>query len=459
MSQQMQQLNQMKYEMEMQRALYANMGYKAPKRPQNEEEEEAQEEEPAEEDKKEVDDDIKDKMKNIFMDEMMRRYILSGTFELQNGTIVPKMRYTEDDPVVQFYKNEKGQDLVADDDLKWDVEKDAEFLYHAMEGLGTDDEVVIHIVSTRSNAQRQELRKFFKSAYGEDLIDHIKSELSGNYRKAIRACFEPPAIFDAKCIKEAIYGLGTDEQALIEILLTRTNAQIQEIRQVYGKVARPDEVTYDTEIEADIEGDCSGDFKKLLIAASQGSRSEISREQLEEAVEEIQNAAGEGTGMFQINYERLTNANKAKRDAKELYEKGEGKFFGTDERCFIRVFSTRNPYELKHVYSEYVKLQQCTMHHAIDEETSGDLKKGLQTIYEVIYNRPKYFANRLVKSMKGLGTDEQTLIRIVVSRAEIDMVQIKQEFLNMTQKSLWRWIKEDTSFNFKEILCALVGRD
>lgn len=29
----------------------------------------------------------------------------------------------------------------------------------------------------------------------------------------------------------------------------------------------------------------------------------------------------------------------------------------------------------------------------------------------------------------------------------------------MTKKTLWRYIKEDTSFNFKKILQALVGKD
>lgn len=45
-----------------------------------------------------------------------------------------------------------------------------------------------------------------------------------------------------------------------------------------------------------------------------------------------------------------------------------------------------------------------------------------------------------MKSMKGLGTNDRALIRVIVSRSEIDMVQIKEEFQRLYQKSLGDWI-------------------
>lgn len=59
--------------------------------------------------------------------------------------------------------------------------------------------------------------------------------------------------------------------------------------------------------------------------------------------------------------------------------------------------------------------------------------------------------------MKGAGTDDKTLIRIVITRAEVDMVQVKQEFQREFGKSLEEFIKDDTSGDYRKVLLALVS--
>ncbi|XP_076460206.1 annexin A4-like [Babylonia areolata] len=427
----------------------------------DDEEEEEEEERPAKTPQPDISEEemkekVRQRMKQVFIDELHRREQVSGTFEVTEGTVRPFAVYDAEDPVCKWYNENRGEDLAG---KKWNCEADCEYFRDAMKGLGTNDDAIIHIVSTRCNAQRQRMKTMFKTLYGRDLIEDIKGELSGDYEELVMALFVSPAEYDAWCVKEAIYGPGTDEQALIEIFMTRTNAQVQEMRQAYPNVLNKHYHGKTPKIEKDIEDDCSGDFKRLLISASQGGRYEIPKDRLEDAVEEIMNPeTNEGTGMFQVNYKKLADMGKAEREAKQLVEAGEDRW-GTDEETFIRIFATRNYYQMRETWNQYVKLTQRDILNSVDRETSGDFKSGLRAIVMNIRCRPMFFAEKLKKSMKGLGTDERTLIRIIVSRSEIDMVQIKQCFLELTKKTLWRWLKEDTSFNFKKLLQKIVGKD
>ena len=89
----------------------------------------------------------------------------------------------------------------------------------------------------------------------------------------------------------------------------------------------------------------------------QGNRYEITREQLEVAVTEILNSCNEGTGMFEVDYSKLCDLKKAKTDASRLYKAGEGRW-GTDEEAFNVIFSTRNFYQLRETYNQYVKVSK-----------------------------------------------------------------------------------------------------
>lgn len=53
-----------------------------------------------------------------------------------------------------------------------------------------------------------------------------------------------------------------------------------------------------------------------------------------------------------------------------------------------------------------------------------------------VKNRAGFFADQLYKSMKGLGTDDDRLIRLVVTRSEVDMGEIKEEFKKKYNESL-----------------------
>lgn len=404
--------------------------------------------------KMQEDEDFMARLKSNYVANLKRHLDMDGTLEPTEGTVKGFTHYPEDDPMVVFMNEFDGTPLAGE---RWDAESDCIFLDKAMDGAGTNEDAIIHVIANRTNAQRQKIKKKFKTAYGEDLIERLDSELSGDFLETVMALFVPPAHYDAWCIKEAIYGPGTDESVLIEIFGTRTPKQIQEIRAVYGDVASPNRKSGETLIEQDIEDDTSGDFKRFLISACQGGRNELDPETLEEAVEPVL-FEDKPTGQFIINMEKLVNVAKAKRDAQKLFEVTEDQL-GTDEEEMIRIFALPEVYQSRATYDEYVKLTQRDVENTIDRETSGNFGKGLLTMVMALKCRPKYFAERLVWCMKGLGTHDSDLIRVIVSRAEIDMVQIKECFLEMTKQTLWNWIDQDCSGDYCKILKAIVGQN
>lgn len=60
-------------------------------------------------------------------------------------------------------------------------------------------------------------------------------------------------------------------------------------------------------------------------------------------------------------------------------------------------------------------------------------------------------------ALGGAGTDDDALIRVVTTRAEVDMQYIKLEFANESKKKLEDMIANETSGNYRYFLLTLVG--
>ncbi|KCV70358.1 hypothetical protein H696_02685 [Fonticula alba] len=297
----------------------------------------------------------------------------------------------------------------------------AEILRRAMKGIGTDEKTVIHVMSSHSTVQLQQITLAFKTIFGRDLMKDLKSELSGNFRKVVRARFRSLAEYDAACLHKAMRGAGTDESCLIEILCTRSNPEIHMIRDAYYR-------KYNKDLERVIASETSFSFKRLLVSLVQGNRSE------------------NHSPDFHLAYS----------DAMELYRAGEGRW-GTDESMFNKILCQRSFPQLHATFAYYSTVAKgSTIERAIEREFSGDIRRAMLTIVRSVCSRAAFFAEQLHKSMKGIGTNDRTLIRIVVSRCEIDMGEIKAAYQALYNRSLASAIHSDTSGHYRQALLALV---
>lgn len=67
------------------------------------------------------------------------------------------------------------------------------------------------------------------------MISDLKSELSGKFEDLIVALMTPTYDFLAKEIRNAINGIGTNEETVIEIICSTSNAEINNIKLAYHK--------------------------------------------------------------------------------------------------------------------------------------------------------------------------------------------------------------------------------
>jgi len=113
--------------------------------------------------------------------------------------------------------------------------------------------------------------------------------------------------------------------------------------------------------------------------------------------------------------------------------------------------------QLKATFEKYKDIADCEIEDTINAECSGSLLDGYLAIVQVARDCPTFFAERLYKSMKGMGTDDDTLIRIIVSRSEIDLAEVKERFSEKYEVSLADFISGDCGGDYKKMLLRVVG--
>ena len=304
----------------------------------------------------------------------------------------------------------------------FDPKADADILKNAMKGLGNDKEAIINLASSRSNQQRLQIREAYKASYGTDLISDLKSELSGHLKDTLIAMFYHPIDYDCLSLRAAMKGLGTDEDTLIEIIATRPGYMIKQMIERYPTIVEG------RNLVEDIKSETSGAFRRLLVSLLQGSRSDNTSPDVEEC----------------------------EKMAKELYEAGEKKW-GTDDSVFNKIFSLRSPMEIACISRAYHKLTGHTILQASNNEFSGDIKKLLTAVVYAVISPSEFFATKVNKAIKGLGTNDKLLIRIMVTRNEIDMPYIRQYYKQLFKKDMIDDIKGDTSGDYRKLILKLAG--
>ena len=295
-----------------------------------------------------------------------------------------------------------------------EIEKYADQLHNAVKGFGTDEDTLIKVVVEHPLETRLKIKDQYKRSYGQDLLDVLKSEISGDFLELMLGLYTDIYEFDAEECHKAIDGLGTAEDTLIEIIGTRPNWMLKKIKENYKN-------KYNVELEKDVIGDTSGDFQKLLVTLLQCNRSQNKNPNIEKCIE----------------------------IAQELNNDGE---------IFNKYFGNCSPMELMTIAREYHRKFSESIIKLIEKKFSGDTQKLIKTILYANISPSEYFATRINDALKDIGTKEKILNRVIITRNEIDINLIKEYYKSLYQKDMINDIKSDTSGNYRKLLLALADK-
>ncbi|KAK8710000.1 hypothetical protein V6N13_145345 [Hibiscus sabdariffa] len=298
--------------------------------------------------------------------------------------------------------------------------EDAEQLRHAFEGWGTNEQLIIDILAHRNATQRNLIRKTYHEAYGKDLLRSLDEELTSDFERAVVLFTLDPAERDAYLANQSTKRFTSSNWVIMEIACTRSSLQLFNVRKAYH-------ARYKKSLEEDVAHHTKGDYRKLLVPLVSAFRYEG---------EEV-------------------NMTLAKSEAKILRDKISDKEYSDEE--VIRIVTTRSKAQLNATLNHYNTAFGNAINKDLKADADDEFLKLLRAAIKCLTVPEKYFEKVLRQAINKLGTDEWALTRVVTTRAEVDMVRIKEEYQRRNSVTLEKAIAGDTSGDYEKMLLALIG--
>ncbi|XP_030439696.1 annexin-like protein RJ4 [Syzygium oleosum] len=300
--------------------------------------------------------------------------------------------------------------------------EDAETLRKAFEGWGTNEKAIIKVLGHRNVAQRKQIRQAYEQLFEGNLVKRLESELSRDFEKAVYRWILDPADRDAVLANVALKKASPDYHVLIEISCIHSSEELLEVRKAYN-------LRYKHSLEEDVAAHTTSEIRQLLVGLVSAYRYEG---------EEI-------------------NARLANSEADVLHNAIKDKAFSHEE--VIRILSTRSKAQLRATFNRYQGDQGTSITKNMLADHPDDFSVALRTTVRCLNDPKKYFEKVLRNAIKRAGTDEDALTRVIVTRAEKDLEEIKEEYYKRNSVSLDEAVAKDTSGDYKAFLLTLLGKE
>ena len=281
---------------------------------------------------------------------------------------------------------------------------------------------IVDIICSTTNEERQLIRGLYKKAYGHPIQNDINSQLKDKLRQLSIDIFDTPYEYDARELHTALNSFTNDDSVIIEIFSSRPSAYLEVVDQAYNNF-------FKISLKDEIKKHCGGEFGEFLIALMEVERP------MEQTI----------SGSDAYEY-----ANKLKS--------GGLASLGTDIEIFKDIFIEKSREDLILISRAYYDETKKNLYDAIENEVAGKNRRLLKAILFAIITPAQFFAKKISKAIQGLGGDYNTIRRVLISRAEIDMVAIRDYYYMETNNDLKDDIRDDNEDAYGQILVNLSSK-
>ena len=305
-----------------------------------------------------------------------------------------------------------------------DMSRAADDARNAMKGFGTNENALIKVLAPLDPLQVNSVKAAFQAKHHRDLMKDIHSETSGHFREGLQGIVRGPLDQDCHELHESIKGAGTKESAMNDVLLGRSNADMNAIKQRYHQM-------YHRSLESDVKGDLSMKTERLFDMVMAARRTEESAPVLPQDTD---------------------------RSVQELYFATEGKT-GTDQIAVCQVMTSRSTGQLRAISQAYQHKFHRSLGEVIKKEFSGHMEEALIYILSKAEDPAKHDADLLEDCMRGAGTKDTALVRrIVAIHWNRDrMHQCKAAYKHFYKRDLVQRVKSETSGDYEKLMVACLG--
>eukprot|EP00557_Chaetoceros_sp_GSL56_P004095 CAMPEP_0176487882 /NCGR_PEP_ID=MMETSP0200_2-20121128/6389_1 /TAXON_ID=947934 /ORGANISM="Chaetoceros sp., Strain GSL56" /LENGTH=341 /DNA_ID=CAMNT_0017884781 /DNA_START=141 /DNA_END=1162 /DNA_ORIENTATION=+ len=319
-------------------------------------------------------------------------------------------------------------DLMHEEDLTPDcgVEIDSicDEIHSAVKGWGSDKARLIAALGSTTPEDRLKVALRYKDLHQTDLKSVMKKEVSGDFGTAMKYLSLSPVEAECAMIKDACKGIGSHQLVLYSILCGRSNKDMQLLKKVYYKM-------YTKDLTSVLRSELGGDLWKLISACLQ-------------AAEEP----------FDPDFHTME---KAREDADEIWKKGQGRFFGTDETKIFKVIVLSPPKYLKMVNDAYADKYGYTLIKAMEKELGGNAEKAAIFTIKMRFKPYEAIAETIKLACAGMGTDELLLTCCIIRYQDL-MAHVNFAHEELFGKSVHDRIRSECGGNYKQLLLALMHK-